>query len=447
MPEEAERIPRRVGTVVWTLVYATLLTAPLLVLSSGLGAPRGSGWWFDFAIALGFGALAVMGGQFLLTARFRRATAPFGIDVIYLFHRWLAAGGVFLVTLHYVILKIGYPATLIPWEPWSAPGYMTAGRASLALFAILVVTSVWRRPLGIEYDRWRLAHAVLAVAAVGLALVHVRGVGYYTGIFWNRVVIDLFVGSLVAVVVYVRVVKPIFISARPYRVAEVRPERGRVWTLSLTPERHDGLTFHPGQFVWLSLGRAPWRAGEHPFSISSAPDDRGEMELTIKELGDFTRAVSRTPPGTVAYVDGPHGVFSVDFYPDAPGFFFLAGGIGIAPIMSMLRTMERRDDPRPVHLVYGNRSWDKVTFREELEELAERRELKVVHVLREPPEGWRGAVGMPDATLVREAIDSLPIGVHCFLCGPEPMSQMAQRALAAVGVSARRVHFELFEMA
>lgn len=446
MPDAAERPHRPIGGVAWTLVYVTLLTTPLLVLSSGLGAPPGSGWWFDFAVALGFGALGVMGGQFLLTARFRRATAPFGIDVIYLFHRWLAVGGVALVVLHYLILKIGYPATLTPWEPWSAPGYMTAGRVSLMLFGALVVTSLWRRRIGIEYDGWRLAHAALAVAAIGLALVHVRGAGYYTGIFWNRVVIDLFVGSLVAVVVYVRVIKPIFVSARPYRVTEVRPERGRVWTLRLAPEGHNGMTFQPGQFAWLSLGRAPWRAGEHPFSISSAPEEGGDVEVTIKALGDFTREVSRTPPGTVAYLDGPHGVFSVDLHPDAPGVFFLAGGIGIAPIMSMLRAMARRGDPRPMRLVYGNRTWETVTFREELETLTRRLDLDVVHVLRGPPEGWSGAAGLPDGDLVREAVRSLPTGAHCFLCGPLRMNETAQRALAEAGVPARRVHYELFEM-
>ncbi|NNL31471.1 MAG: hypothetical protein HKO77_10630, partial [Gemmatimonadetes bacterium] len=84
---------RSAGGLLWLLLYAGLVTAPLLVLASGLGVATGSGWWFDFAMGLGFGSLGILGGQFLLTARFRRATAPFGIDVVYLFHRWLAVGG------------------------------------------------------------------------------------------------------------------------------------------------------------------------------------------------------------------------------------------------------------------------------------------------------------------------------------------------------------------
>lgn len=433
--------------VAWLALYAGLLTAPLLVLASGLGTVSGSGRWFDFSMGLGFGALAVMGGQFLLTARFRRATAPFGIDVVYLFHRWLAVGGVGLVLGHYLILRLRYSATLVPWQPGDAPSHMTAGRTSLVLFGLLVVTSVWRRRIGIEYDRWRIAHALLAVFAMTLALVHVRGVGYYTGIFWNRLIVDLFVGSLIAIVVYVRVVKPLFTAARPYRVRSVHAERGRVWTLSLEPDGHPGMAFLPGQFGWLSLARAPWRAGEHPFSFSSAADGRGGVEVTIKELGDFTRGVGRTQEGALAYVDGPHGVFSIDLYPDAPGFFFLAGGIGIAPIMSMLRTLAGRADGRPLRLVYGNRSWERVTFREELDTLRDTLDLEVTHVLQEPPVGWTGEVGLPHPALIHRVVAGAPDGVQCFLCGPVPMSRMAQRALRDAGIPTRRVHFELFEMA
>lgn len=432
---------------VWLVLYATLLTAPLLVLASGLGTASGSGRWFDFAMGLGFGALGVMGGQFLLTARFRRATAPFGIDVVYLFHRWLAVGGLGLLFGHYLILRVGFPSTLRPWLPGDAPMHMTAGRVSLALFGVLVASALWRRRFSIEYDRWRIAHSVVAVAGITLALVHVRGVGYYTGVFWTRVVIDLFVASLVAIVVYVRIVKPLLTSASPYCVRSVRPERGSVTTLSLEPEGHEGMRFLPGQFGWLSLGRAPWRAAEHPFSFSNAPDGSGRVEVTIKELGDFTRRIPETEVGTIAYLDGPHGGFSVDLHPDASGFFFFAGGIGIAPIVSMLRALADRGDPRPHRLVYGNRSWDRVTFREELDALRDELDLSVVHVLQEPPDGWRGEVGLPTPDLVRRVYGECPEGSHCFLCGPVPMSDMAQKALRQAGAPTRRVHFELFEMA
>jgi predicted ferric reductase len=435
------------GALFWALIYGALVLVPLLILVSGLGISEGAGWWFDFSMGLGFGALAIMGGQFVLTARFRRATAPFGIDVIYVFHRWLAGVGLSLVVAHYLILKLRYPATLVPVAPFDAPTYMTAGRAALALFALLIGSSIWRKTLGIEYDRWRVAHAVLAVSAMVFAVVHVRGVGYYSGIFWNRTVLDAFLFSLVALVLYVRLLKPMLATSVPYRVTEVRPERGNAWTLRLQPDGHSGLRFMPGQFAWLSLGVSPWRAKEHPFSFSESSEREDGLQFTIKELGDFTSRVGQTPVGTVAYVDGPHGSFSVDRYPEAPGFFFLAGGVGIAPMLSMLRSLADRRDLRPLWLMYGSRSWERVIHRDELERLSGRLDLRITHVLIEPPERWEGEEGLPDAAMIERVLADAPDGIHCFLCGPEPMCQMAQRALRAMDIDGGRIHFELFDMA
>ena len=437
---------RPVRALAWTLLYTLLVAMPVLVLVSGLSG-GGSGWWFDFSMGLGFGSLALMGGQFLLTARFRRATAPVGIDVVYVTHRWLAVIALGIVVGHYAVVRMLYPDTLGPLSPLEAPFHMTAGRLALAIFAVLVLSSLFRRGLGIEYDGWRITHAFLAIVGMVLALVHVRGVGYYSGIFWNRVVLDLFMGSLVTLALYLRVVKPLLLMARPYRVTDVRPEGDRAHTLTLEPEGHDGMDFAPGQFGWLSLGTTPWRAHEHPFSFSNAPAEDGRIEMTIKALGDFTSRIGETPLGTVAYVDGPHGIFGIDSHPEAPGFLFLAGGVGIAPVMSMLRAMERRGDPRPSVLVYGNRTWEGAAFRQELSVLEERLDLRVVHVLQEPPEGWEGAVGMPRPGLLRDVSATLPDGFHVFICGPVAMNEMAQASFSEAGVPLRRIHFELFEMA
>ncbi|MEX2467070.1 MAG: ferric reductase-like transmembrane domain-containing protein [Gemmatimonadota bacterium] len=433
--------------LLWSFAYVTLIALPLIVLASGLVALRGSGWWFDFSMGLGFGALALMGGQFLLTARFRRATAPFGMDVLYVLHRWLAVLAFGLVMAHYLILRVRYPATLAPAWPMEAPLSMTAGRAALALFAVLIVSSLWRKSLRIEYDGWRIAHAVLAVAGVGLALVHVMGVAYYSGVFWTRSMLELFLGSLVAIVAYVRIVKPILLTGRPYRVTHVREERGRSWSLTLEPEGHRGLRFAPGQFAWLSLGHSPLKAREHPFSFSGSAEGGAALEFTIKELGDFTDTIGEIEVGTVAYVDGPHGIFTVDRHPDAPAFLFIAGGVGIAPIVSILRTLADRGDARPMGLVYGTRSWDATPLRAEVARLSTRLDLEVEHVLEEPHDGWDGAVGWPDPELIGGVLAKLPEGVQCFMCGPDPLTDMAQDALRERGVPMRHIHLELFEMA
>ena len=189
------------------------------------------------------------------------------------------------------------------------------------------------------------------------------------------------------------------------------------------------------------------RESTRTFSIARSAEDGGELEFTIKELGDFTRTIGRTPVDTVAWVDGPHGAFSVDRHPDAPAFAFIAGGVGIAPVMSMLRTLDDRRDARPLRLLYGNEGWDEVLFRDELADLARRLDLETTHVLRRPPEGWTGDAGLLTPELVGRWMASGSDGTEYFLCGPKPMSDLAERALRDRGVPIRRIHGELFDMA
>jgi predicted ferric reductase len=222
---------------------------------------------------------------------------------------------------------------------------------------VLVASSLWRKSLRLEYDRWRWLHALLAVAAVLLAAAHVRGAGYYSRAPTERPLLLAFGAAWLGLIGYVRLWRPARLRARPYRVTAVRPARGRSWTLALAPDGHAGLRFRPGQYAWLTLRSSPFAAREHPFSFSGSAAAAGALEFTIRELGDFTRTIGTVRPGEVAYVDGPYGAFTVDRHGGAPGFAFIAGGVGIAPIMSMLRTLADRGDRRPLRLVYANDHW------------------------------------------------------------------------------------------
>lgn len=431
----------------WIGLYFALVAAPMLMLLAG-PLPKGGGRGWDFAMALGFGGLAVMGLQFVLTARFRRATAPFGIDIIYYFHRYAALVAVGLVLAHYLILRFAYAEAIGPANPLAAPWHMTAGRISLGLFLVLIVSSLGRKWLRLEYDAWRIGHAVMAVAAMVLAIVHIMGVGHYTAAAWRGTVWTAYSALWLLVVGYIRWWRPLGLCRRPYRVVSVRAERGRSWTVTLEPDGgHAPLRFQPGQFAWLSLGSSPFRAREHPFSFSGSAADVRQLQFTIKELGDFTRTIRHVPVGTVAYVDGPHGVFSTDLFPDSPGFVFVAGGVGMAPIMSLLRTLADRGDRRPLQLVHGSRCWEDVLFREEVEALQTRLNLQVFHVLQEPPAEWTGGTGVLSEDVIGPVIAPWVATAVFFLCGPKPMTDSVQRTLRRRGVPLRRIQTELFDLA
>jgi predicted ferric reductase len=439
----------------WTGIYLALVTAPLFVLLLGPISPK-RGFWMEFAVALAFSGLSMIMLQFAMTARFRRAQAPFGIDIVYYFHRQISYVILAILLLHPIILFSATPVTLdqlsddftIPWLgvvitiPWRAG----PAAASLMALIVLVITSVGRERLGIEYSYWRRWHGILAVSAVVFAMIHMFGVGHYVLTPWKFVLWIAYGAWWVGLLLHVRVIKPWMQLKTPYRVERIKAELGNAWTLTFRAEGHKGMRFRPGQFAWLNVWSSPFSNQEHPFSFSSSAESPEELNMTIKELGDFTSTIGNVTPGEIVYLDGPYGAFSIDRYKQSPGYVFIAGGIGITPFMSMLRTLADRSDPRPVLLIYANKNWDDVTFRDEIEGLKERLNLRIVHVLEEAPEDWGGEEGMVTQDLLHRHLPELSDLQEYFICGPPPMMDATENGLYKLGIPIGNMHSERFNL-
>jgi hypothetical protein len=109
--------------------------------------------------------------------------------------------------------------------------------------------------------------------------------------------------------------------------------------------------------------------------------------------------MEHVPAGQRIYLDGPHGAFTLGNPADM--HVLIAGGIGITPMISMIRTLADRGDRRPVILLYGSKDLESITFREELEALKARLNLVIVHVLSDPPAGWTGEPGYIGAAVFK----------------------------------------------
>ena len=429
----------------WIGVYLCLVMTPLFVLLLAPG-PSGSGFWWDFSIALGFAGTSIMGTMFVLTARFRHAAAPFGIDLIYYFHRWIALVAFVFIIAHPAILVFLEPSLLGDLRPSVISWHMLAGAASITALTALMVTSLWRQPLRIHYDAWRIWHALLAITALGLAIVHIEGVGIYVSSPWKRVLWATISACCLALLFYVRLIKPLVLLRHPFRVEQVVKELGDAWTLVLRPDGNREFTFLPGQFAWLTLFHSPFALKEHPFSISSSAMQTETIHLTIKELGDFTARIKDVIPGQIAYIDAPYGAFSIDRHPSSD-YVFVAGGIGIAPIMSMLRTLADRGDKRSLLLIYAHKSWENLTFQEELKKLKEQLNLRVVYVLENPSDDWQGESGFITDDMLTRYLPDVPEQYEYYLCGPLAMTAIVEKALQKQGVPLYRMHSELFNLA
>jgi predicted ferric reductase len=428
-----------VRAVFWVMAYLGAVLSPLVFAAIGASHPD-HGFWTNFSVALGFVGLAMLGLEFVLVARVRALAAPFGQDALLQFHRQIGYVGLAFILAHFAI-SAKWDELTLP-KALHAPLLVWFGMAALISLVVLIATSVWRRPFRLSYEAWHVIHTGLALVLVIGALGHVLFVDEYVGSLWKQILWALMSAAFAALIVWVRVVKPS--RARPWRLARVTPEGGETTTLALQPPPRAGFRFAPGQFAWFAIGRSPFSLTQHPFSFSSSAE-RDEVEVAIKALGDFTAGVKDLEPGMTVYVDGPHGVFSMD-HDEGPGFGFLAGGVGIAGLISMLRTMADRRDVRPALLFYANRDWDGVAFRDDLERLGERLDLTVVHVLERPPEGWAGEAGYVTAEVLARHLPPAYRRFQFFICGPDPMMDAAEAALIGLGVPPERVHTERFDM-
>lgn len=423
-------------------LYLALALAPLLLMLFA-DAPAGRERWRELSVALGFGGLSILMLQFAVSARLRRLKAPYGVDVVYHFHRQITFVALGLVLLHPVLLFVFEPATLGLLDVFSAP--WRARMAVLSVVALLgiITTAIWRRSFALSYERWRLVHDILAIVLVSAATTHVALVGHYVSTPWKRSLWVAYAAMTILLVLWVRLGKPLVRLRRPYRVTRVCAEGPEVWSLAFEPVGHRGIHFEPGQFAWITLGRSPFSLEEHPFSFSSSAAGTGSFEVSVKELGDFTSRIGATEPGTVAYIDGPFGAFDPERYP-APGHVFIAGGVGITPFMSILRTSADRHDPTPTTLFYGAPTLERLVFAEEITALTTRFPLAFVPVVQEPPAEWSGESGYLDRDVLERHIDS-PLEQEYFLCGPPPMIEGVIRTLSAMGVPQRRIHYERFD--
>ena len=427
---------------VWIVLYLLFILAPLFALLAG-SLPPARDFWTEFSVAIGYAGLAMMGLQFGLTARFRYVTEPWGEDVIYHFHRQISLIAVALVIAHPIILFIVRPELIVLLNSFTAPWRARFAAVSVYSLIALVIMALWRVKLKIRYETWHITHILLALVAIAAGIAHMIGWAFYLVSPWKRALWICMTIFWIGLLFYIRIIKPLFQLRRPYRIAEVRKERGDTTTLIMQPEGHPGFRFTPGQFGWLTVWGSPFKITGHPFSFSSsaaAPD--GRVDMTIRNLGDFTSTIHTLPVGKRVYLDGPYGAFTVGHPADM--HVLIAGGIGITPMMSIIRTFADNGDKRPVILLYGSKDWETVTFREELETLKKQLDLTVVHVLRNPPADWTGERGHITAEVFRRHLPPPYADHEYFICGADVMMDSIEKALDELHVPMSKYHSERY---
>jgi len=286
---------------------------------------------------------------------------------------------------------------------------------------------------------------VLALAAAIASVHHAVSTGAYSGTPALMSAWLLLGMAALGSVAYVYLIKPILLKRSAYRVKLNRQAGEGIRELVLEPAHERRLSYEAGQFVWVSFGRWAFPLNDHPYSLASSPREGGELSLMIKARGDFSSAMAAIPVGETAFVDGPYGDFRLGAS-EARVIALYAGGIGIAPILGILRELQAAKDKRTVRLVYGARNLDRLVGRDIIEGVERSLDFRRDYVLEEPPADWQGSAGAITPSIVLRAIaGDDPQQCLCMICGPTPMMQAIERVLLDAGVPPANIIYERFE--
>jgi propane monooxygenase reductase subunit len=204
------------------------------------------------------------------------------------------------------------------------------------------------------------------------------------------------------------------------------------------------IKFFPGQYVDIAV---PGTEATRSFSMANTSSrESGELEFVIKVYPDglFSHFLdTELKVGDRLDIQGPFGVFTLR--DSESELIFVGGGAGMAPILSLLRTMAERGVRRKATYYYGARRRRDLCFTDELRALEDVLPgFRFVPALSEPTEddAWDGEVGF--VTDVVKRYESTLAGAHAYVCGPPPMVEAAMPVLGGLGVEEKRIYYDKF---
>lgn len=427
-------------------LYVAFVSCPLFLVSLQ-GPQLGNSFFYELGKSFALTGFMILALQAVVAGRITWIERPYGFDILIRYHRYMAIFATLLLVSHPLLLAWGgagwwlFTAGDVRWYIW-------VGRATLVIVLLNMLLSLFQSRLNLKFERWRVLHDILSPAILILAFLHSWFAGSDLLVAPLRLLWVGILGAAMIIFLYHRFARPWRLSRLPYKVIDVQQETRGVWTIKLAPPvGQKRLDFLPGQFHFLTFRRGrDLPVEEHHWTISSSPMEKDFLSSTIKELGDFTSTIGQTRPGDRAVVHGPFGRFSYVLHPEENDLVFIAGGIGITPLMSMLRHMRDIHSTIPVTLIYANRSEGEIAFHQELMEMEEAGNppLSVSHVLSKPGDDWSGEKGRIDREKIQRYCGQDLQDKAFYLCGPPGLVEASIENLRDLGVSDGRIHVEIF---
>ncbi len=438
------------GIVLMALAAAFLVGASAIALRAHPGDVAKYGTAAAYLVTTGkiFGLLAaaLVFLQFALSAKLKAMDRVFGLHRLLLAHRALGVSAVVLASLHPLFVFSPQAKEIGALRLEIFPELL--GVALLVGLWTAVCTGLWREFLRLRYEVWYRLHRLGTFSAVVIVSLHVLNVTDDIVDGWPLYALIVALAIYVALFVWEKGIKQTILKKGMYAVIDVTPAGKDTYAVELAREDGEIFSYGPGQFAFVTFFSEALPLERHPWTISSTPTRRKSLIFTIKCSGDFTRLIGRLKPGDRAVVDGPYGLFSYPAHVRDPNeeLVMVAGGVGVTPMLSMLRYMADAGDGRKTTLVWTNKTEADILCREELEAINERLSNLTIHHVLTRQRDFQGHTGRLDTGVLKELLSGCSREAAVFVCGPPPMMDAVCKALKRIGFKGHFIHTEKFSI-
>ena len=389
---------------------------------------------------------ALTGTYFAIVGIFFVARIPavergVGHDRLVAWHRKLGPWSLYLILLHVLFIVLSFAGqdhiplykemwTFLQTFPWMWPAL-----AGFILMMLAGVTSYRKARAKMSYETWWIIHIYTYVAIAASFMHQVLNGQMFVNHPLNRLYwTALYVLMAAAVVIY-RFGIPLVRSLRHNLVVEkVVVEAPGLISVIMRGRNLKGLSAEGGQFFgWRFLTRGHFLMS-HPYSLSAAPTDN-HLRITIKDLGDHSRATRHIKPGTRVFVEGPYGAFTAG-RATQPHLVMIGGGVGITPTRAL---MEEFKNGVQMDVFYRVSRTEELILKDELDYLeAQSNGMIRVHYMV----GSRKEFPM-DAEFLKSYAPRIADS-DIYICGPEALVETVRKAAEDLGVPKNRFHDEDF---
>jgi len=363
-----------------------------------------------------------------------------GLDKVYKVHRRVSSVGAVLILIHPVTLVVSnLQIGLKYFLPIHNQNPLNLGIYAFWIFAVTILLTLFIHRINLPYHIWKHSHKFLNLAMI-LTLLHVVMIRSDTSLFiplglW----MNIMVGFGVASGLYMSFFYEHFGPKYKYEVVNIKRYDG-VHDVYLKPSGKK-LSYKLAQFAYVSFYSDTISKEAHPYCITSLPEEN-LLRFSIKELGDYTKTLGGLKIGDTASAWGPYGRLGERFKSNSKDAVFVAGGIGVAPFLSMFKKASLSENELLTSLFYCTKYKNEASFDSELQKLADKNgNLKYCNQCsREPDSGGHLSIKQ-----IRKCINDIKNTV-IYLCGPTKMMLQIKHDLKTIGIPDRNIVLEDFEM-